>query len=134
MVDINTVFSGDTLKASDLGGKDHVVTIESVETKEFDDGVKLLVRFVDRQKVLIANKTNSKRIALIARSPNTDAWPGVAITLRSEIVDFREPTPAIRVQAPSQIGAAPARPKPVQPSGGDRRPEPPPIEDDDLPW
>jgi hypothetical protein len=76
MVDVSQVYGGDTLKAGDLGGKDHVVRIASVEVKKFDDGPKLLIRFEGRRKALIAKKTNSSRIALITGSTNTDAWPG----------------------------------------------------------
>jgi hypothetical protein len=110
MVDISTLFSGETLKADDLGGKDHLVTIESVEVKAFDDGAKLVIRFQGRRKALVSNKTNSRRIALIAKSDDTDQWPGTKIVLRSEMVDFKgSPVAAIRVQPPA--AAAPVAPR-----------------------
>lgn len=102
MVDINSVFgSGETLKAADLQGRDVNVIISAVEVKNFDDGNKLIVRFEGKKKSLVCNKTNANRIGLIAKSTNTDAWPGVKITLTSELVDFKgDQVPAIRVRAP----------------------------------
>jgi hypothetical protein len=99
-MDVDQVFGGPTLKAADLQGTEPVVTIASVELKKFDNGNKLVIQFVGKSKALVANKTNSKRIALLY-GKNTDGWIGKRIQLYSEMVDFAgEPTMAIRVRQP----------------------------------
>ncbi len=111
-MDVDQVFGGPTLKAADLQGTEPVVTIATVELKKFDNGNKLVIQFVGKSKALVANKTNSKRIALLY-GKNTDGWIGKRIQLYSEMVDFAgEPTMAIRVRQPPQ--AAPAQQQPVQ--------------------
>jgi hypothetical protein len=100
MPDINEVFGGETLKAADLQGRDFTLTIQTVQAKEFDKGAKLVIRFVGAKKALIANRTNSKRIAMLYGN-NTDFWAGRQVTLYPEMVDFKgEATWAIRVKAP----------------------------------
>lgn len=97
-MELSSIFGGDTLKAADLQGTEPVVTIASVEMKKFDNGNKLIVKFVGKTKSLVANKTNSKRIAM-AHGSNTDGWIGKQIQLYIDIVDFQgEPTEAIRVR------------------------------------
>jgi hypothetical protein len=102
-MDVNSVFGGDSLKAADLNGRDVTVTIASVEEKVFNDGAKgpqkkLLIRFAGAKKALICNKTNAKRIALL-HGPETDRWPGKAVTLYADMVDFQgDAVMAIRVK------------------------------------
>lgn len=139
-MDISSVFSGDTLKAEDLQGREPTVTIASVEMKTFDNGNKLLIKFDGAKKALIANKTNSKRIGMMYGN-NTDNWLGKPITLYVDIVDFQgEPTEAIRVRVIKQ-------PTPSVAAGGYRHddritsgPQPPMRQtpaadpDDDVPF
>jgi hypothetical protein len=107
MVDINEVFGGETLKAADLQGKEFTLTIQTVQAKDFDKGSKLVIRFVGAKKVLISNRTNAKRIAMLYGS-NTDTWVGRQVTLYSEMVDFKgEPTWAIRVKQPPGYATLP---------------------------
>jgi hypothetical protein len=90
--------SGDYLKAADLKGKEHTLTIAAVETKAFNDGTKIIIRFEGAKKHLVVNKLNAKRIGFIA-GKNAEHWPGKKITLFSELTDFRgEPVQAIRVK------------------------------------
>lgn len=108
MVDINKVFGGDTLKAADLQGNEPVVTIENVEVKEFNEKNKLVISFVGKKKVLVANATNSKRIAFMY-GPDTDKWIGAKIQLYTDIVDFQgKAVEAIRVRPVKQQPAKPA--------------------------
>jgi hypothetical protein len=101
-MDLNSVFGGDTLKAADLQGTEPTVTIAAVEAKKFDNGNKLILKFVGKKKALVANKTNSKRIAMMYGN-DTDDWVGKPITLYVDIVDFQgEPTEAIRVRVKKQ--------------------------------
>ncbi len=132
MVDVNEVFGGETLKAADLQGKEYTLTMQQVEAKNFDKGSKLVIRFTGAKKVLIANRTNAKRIAMLYGN-NTDMWVGRQITLYSEMVDFKgEPTWAIRVKQPPGYQTPPmpsvqpaARPTPM--------PEPQYIDQDPMP-
>jgi hypothetical protein len=102
MPDINEVFGGETLKAADLQGREFTLAIATVQAKEFDKGNKLVIKFVGAKKALIANRTNSKRIAMLYGN-NTDLWVGRQVTLYVEMVDFKgEPTWAIRVKQPPQ--------------------------------
>jgi len=101
-MDLNSVFGGDTLKAADLQGTEPTVTIAAVEAKKFDNGNKLILKFIGKKKALVANKTNSKRIAMMYGN-DTDGWVGKPITLYVDIVDFQgEPTEAIRVRVKKQ--------------------------------
>ena len=97
-MDVNTVFSGDSLKAADLQGREIPVTISRVEMKKFDNGNKLVIHFDGKKKTLVANKTNSKRIASMY-GPNTDLWLGNSITLYCDQVEFQgDLIDAIRVK------------------------------------
>jgi len=101
-MDVNTVFSGDTLKAADLQGREIPVIISKIEMKKFDSGNKLLLHFDGKKKTLVANKTNSKRIASMY-GPNTDLWIGNQITLYVDQVDFQgNLVDAIRVKVIKQ--------------------------------
>ena len=134
-MELSTVFGGDTLKAADIPqGAEPTVTIASVEQKKFDNGNKLLIKFVGKKKALVCNKTNAKRIAMNHGS-NTDQWIGKQITLYVDIVDFQgEPTEAIRVrptrQAQPSVAAGGYRedadrvPDPIS-TGNERTPSPP---------
>ena len=79
MPDINEVFGGETLKAADLQGREFTLAIATVQAKEFDKGNKLVIKFVGAKKALIANRTNSKRIAMLYGN-NTDLWVGRQVT------------------------------------------------------
>jgi hypothetical protein len=109
-MDVNSVFSGDSLKAADLQGRDIPVTIAAVEMKKFDNGNKLVLRFEGKKKTLVCNKTNAKRIASMYGS-NTDGWIGNDITLYVDQVEFQgDQVDAIRVkvikkQQPAQAAA-----------------------------
>lgn len=98
-MDINTVYGGDALKASDLQGHEPTVIIASVESKKFDNGNKLIIKFQGKKKEFVCNKTNANRIAF-AYGPNTENWIGREITLYTDLVDFQGTMrEAIRVRA-----------------------------------
>src|SRR6185503_12757604 len=44
------LFGGKSLKSEDILGREPVVTIESVDTKKFDDGPKAIIKFVGKEK------------------------------------------------------------------------------------
>lgn len=136
-MNINDAFPSNYLKASDLGETQPVVTIDRVEVEPVGRGreMKPVIYFAGKQKGMVLNKTNSKKIAEIAGSPDTDDWHGVAVKLFATEVDFQgETVEAIRVKNPKANGARPAS-RPVVPP-------PPPVEelpsyditDDDIPF
>jgi hypothetical protein len=126
---IGEAFPSAFLKASDLGGRDVTVTIESVSMEELGQGrdkeTKLLVSFVGKQKKLVCNKTNASTIAKL-HGDDTDNWIGKPIVLTAREVEYQgEMTLAIRVslQKPAPKAgakAAPApEPEPDSDDGGD---------------
>lgn len=101
-MELSQVFTGATLKAADLQGREPTVTIATVEAKKFNDGPKLVITFVGKEKAFICNKTNANRIAF-AHGTNTDNWVGKQIQLYTDLVDFQGSTvQAIRVRPPQQ--------------------------------
>jgi len=69
MVDVNTIYTSDTLKAADLQGREHTVTIASVESKEFDNGIKLVLKFVGAKKLscAIAPTASASHLSTVTR-------------------------------------------------------------------
>jgi hypothetical protein len=104
-MNINDAFPSHYLKASDLGEAQPIVAIDRVEVEPVGRGkeMKPIVYFAGKQKGMVLNKTNSKKIAEIAGSPDTDDWSGVNIKLFATEVDFQgETVEAIRVKAPAK--------------------------------
>lgn len=107
MPKLSKVFSGNYLKAEDLQGKTVRVTIEEVEVKEFDDGKKIILKFKDRDKQLVANKTNCAIIAEVLGDDDTDNWIGGEIALYTKKVEFQGGlVPAIRVKLEEKAPAS----------------------------
>ena len=119
MANYNDAFPSKYIKASDLQGKAPTVTIDHVQLEQVgkDKEQRWVVYFVGKEKGLVANKTNSRTIATIANSQDTDDWSGVSIQLFVAQVDFAgEVVDAIRVRMPKApvVGARPKpRPAPV---------------------
>ncbi len=108
-MELSSVFGGDTLKAADLQGREPVVVIADVQMKKFDNGNKLVITFEGKKKALVANKTNSNRIAHI-HGTNTDNWIGKEVMLYTDLVDFQGKTvEAVRVRPAPRRAAAPPR-------------------------
>src|SRR6185437_11567590 len=107
-MDVNTVFSGDSLKAADLQGHEIPVIIANVTMKKFDNGNKLVLTFEGKKKTLVCNKTNAKRIASMYGA-NTDLWIGNEITLYTDQVEFQgDLVDAIRVKVIKKAAPKPA--------------------------
>lgn len=133
-MNINDAFPSNYLKASDLGEAQPVVTIDRVEVEPVGRGkeMKPVVYFAGKQKGMVLNKTNSKKIMEIAGSADTDDWHGVQVKLFATEVDFQgETVEAIRIKAPvAKAGRrVPAPPPPVQ-----EEPEFVAITDDEIPF
>ena len=115
-MNINDAFPSNYLKASDLGEAQPVVTIDRVEVEPVGRGkeMKPVIYFAGKQKGMVLNKTNSKKIAEIAASHDTDDWAGVQIKLFATEVDFQgETVEAIRVKSPQTAKVKP-KPAPVE--------------------
>lgn len=123
---IGDVFPSNYLKASDLNGKVVPVTIREVKTEQVgrDKEWKAVIYFEGKDKGVVLNKTNAKKIVEIAGSDDTDDWPGVVIALYATEVDFQGDTvEAIRVRPAT---GSKAKPKPA--------PEPVEMPADDIPF
>ena len=114
-MNINDCFPSTFLKAYDLQGKTPTVTIDRVEFQQVRSGrtgtteTKPIVYFTGKGKGLLLNKTNARAILAIARTPITEDWRGVAITLYATVDTFgKEQHDVIRIKAPAAV-AAPAR-------------------------
>lgn len=112
-MNINEVYKSesDYLKAEDLKGKTVKVTIESAELKEFENNgkkeTKLVLSFVGKEKKLVLNSTNAKRIALNIGSEDTDYWKNGEIQIYPTQTDFGgKMVDCIRVRemAPELVG------------------------------
>jgi hypothetical protein len=137
MPTIDEVFSaGESLKAADLpAGRIASAVIASVEPINFDDGSKLIVNFVGKEKVLITNKTNANLIAVILGTRDYSRWIGGRIGLRSELVDFRgsrvpavrvcdaPPAPGVRVEVNEYTQAPPSPPPTYRGGHGEADPQ-----------
>jgi len=133
---VSEAFPSEYLKAADLRDRNVLVVIDHVEMKDIGDDHKPVLFFQGKDKGMVLNKTNANNIAA-AHGDDTDDWTGKEIVLFPAMVDFQGKTvQAIRVRAPR----ASDRPKPqiVTASGGAAAvraaPEPPPIEDSDIPF
>lgn len=101
---LSEAFPSKWLKADDLGGKSHLVKIETVnqETvgKGADSETKLVVYFAGKKKGVILNLTNAKAIAA-KYGDDTDEWRGAEVELYPQEVTFQGKTgPAIRIRVP----------------------------------
>tara|TARA_Y100000361_G_C11147726_1_gene339100 strand:+ start:891 stop:1367 length:477 start_codon:yes stop_codon:yes gene_type:complete len=118
--------SSELLKSEDIGDRRVPVTIESVGEKQFDDGDKLILQFVGKDKALVLNRTNANAIRS-AYGDEADNWVGKDITLYSAPTMFKgTETKGLRVSIDPQ--QAPS--KPASPAAATFAPDP----DDDIPF
>ena len=118
MVNINSAFPSDYLKASDLQGRNVTVIINHVEWITLGQGKnteeKLCVYFQGKEKGLVLNKTNANNIAAMY-GEETDQWTGQPVLLFEAMVDYQgRSVPAIRVRGvpggqPAAVRTPPAR-------------------------
>lgn len=97
---VSELFPSRYIKAADL--KDHEVEVKMdfVEMQVFDDGDKPGLFFEGREKALILNLTNTKRIAS-AYGDDTAEWHSQPIILYPDVTEFQGRTvPCIRVRIP----------------------------------
>lgn len=136
MGNINDAFPSNYVKASDLKGAQAVVTIDRVEFEPVgrDKEMKAVCYFIGRQKGMVLNKTNARKIIEITGSPLTEEWQGSAIVLYPTETEFAgEPVECIRVKPVAKAQQKMQRMTPAPP------PEPEsvhngPLTDDDIPF
>jgi hypothetical protein len=146
MPNINDALSN-YLKASDLQGRDVVVTIEHVDFKLVgrERERKAVVYFVGKVKGMILNKTNARKIVEIIGSALTEDWYGNTITLYPTETEFGgETVDCIRVKAPVRAAPPVRRPTPaivappappvVRSNGAQHAANNPEITADDIPF
>jgi hypothetical protein len=103
MATLKDYFPSNYIRPEDLNGRDLVVTIDRVESVEFEnDGKKQLKPVAHFRnegiKPLVCNKTNFLLISGIC-GENTDDWPGKQIRLFPDMVAFKgQIKEAIRVK------------------------------------
>ena len=114
-------FPSNYIKASDLQGKRIVVTIdhvamESVGREKKDQ--KPVLYFEGKDKGLVLNVTNAKKITALLGTDEMDEWAGGQIMLFSMMVEFGgEEVEGIRVAAvPKGAPKAAPTPKPLPPA------------------
>jgi hypothetical protein len=108
MPNINDIFPSKFLKSHELQGKTPTVTIERVGVEQVRSRTKVdtkaVLYFRGKVKGMLLNKTNAQSVAQIAKSPQTEAWTGVAITLYETTAKFGEDVHAvIRIKAPVPV-------------------------------
>jgi hypothetical protein len=102
-VNINQAFPSKYVKASDLKDQTHVVKIADVKIEEVGQNkeTKPVAYFEGKAKGMVLNKTNSRKIAQIAGSPETEDWVGVEVAIYPTETEFGgESVECIRIKAP----------------------------------
>ena len=124
-MNIDSAFPSNYLKASDLGDKTPIVEISHVEIEPIgrNKEMKPVLYFTGKDKGLVLNKTNARKIAELTGSKDTDDWPGCRVRIYATETEFAgESVECIRVKA-----------------GGVERPQPKPepvapLDDMDIPF
>lgn len=148
-MNINTTFPSNYIKASDLDGRSVTVTIRDVKVEQIgrDRDSKPVVYFEGKQKGLVLNKTNARKIATLTGSMDTDDWQGHKIAIFPSETEFSgETVECIRVKAPDARNSrtTQAQQQPDSFESQDAAPAPPPaarpaskpasVTDDDIPF
>lgn len=118
-MNLNEIYTSNSLQAADLKGRDATVTIESFEVEQFDEGKKLVLKFRGSPKTMPLNKTNARTIGDIHGS-DVNNWIGQQITLyptktdfngkRVECIRIRDDAPAIQAATVApQVPPGPAK-------------------------
>lgn len=122
------LFPGSFLKAVDLAGQPHVVTIAGLSQEELNGESKNILSFEEFDAGLVLNVTNGRAIADLFGDALAD-WTGQQIELFPTRCEFSgKMVDAIRVRAVRPPPAAPARP--ARPAA----PQPAAAESGDVPY
>jgi hypothetical protein len=115
MANLNDLYPSKYIKAADLGGQTHSVTIDRLDIQPMPDGKKKpVLYFKAREKGLVLNKTNATTIGYQFGN-DTNLWRGERIDLFATrvsgpngMVDGIRVRPVSRQAAPPAAGVAPA--------------------------
>lgn len=114
---VNDIYTSNVLKAADLNRRRKTLRIREVETKDYNDGPKLVLHFEETDKSFTLNKTNALMIASLF-GDDFNRWEGKRITLRPDVTNYPAPnTPCIRVdtELPDDDEMPPARKSSIEP-------------------
>lgn len=114
-MNIDSAFPSNYLKASDLGDKQPIVTIDRIEVEPIgrDKEIKPVIYFQGKEKGLVLNKTNAKKIAELTGSKDTDDWTGCQVRIYATETEFGgETVECIRVKAATAAKVKPKQPEP----------------------
>ncbi len=114
-MNIDSAFPSNYLKASDLGDKSPLVTIDRVEVEPIgrDKEIKPVIYFQGKEKGLVLNKTNAKKIAELAGSKDTEDWAGCQVRIYATETEFGgETVECIRIKAAGALVKSAPKPKP----------------------
>lgn len=101
------------LKAKDLDGKPHLVTIKRFSVEKIGDTDGPVVRFAEFDKSFGLNITNGQTIENITGSPDPKNWIGKRVVIYPTETDYAGSRVAcIRVRAPKPGAKLPPAPEP----------------------
>ena len=89
MTKLSDIFQGDSLKASDLQGREIRLTIARWHIEDFDDGKKVSLSFEETERTLICNKTNAFTIADALGTEEIAEWVGASVVIYPTKTDFQ---------------------------------------------
>ena len=125
MTSIAEAFPSKYIKAHDLQGKAHTVTMQEIVMEKIGNDEKPVLYFRGKQKGFVLNRTNANTIA-DAYGDETDDWTGNQITIFPAVTDFQgRTTDCIRVR----VGKLPSRSATKAPTVME---PPPPISHEDY--
>ena len=104
---LSQIFPSKYVKAADIV-RPLQLSINRVAFEAMQDGnQKPVIYFDGTQKGIVCNRTNAKTVALLAKSEETNDWPGTKVEIFTELVGFRgEVVQAIRFRVPGGRAAA----------------------------
>ena len=119
-IDIMNIYSTDLFQfmAGDMLGQSTIaltiadVTMESMNSGKGGQQTKPCLRFKERSKLMVLNKTNAKTLAAIL-GPETENWKGARVTIAAPVIDaFGKSARSLRITdvQPEKIVAAKPRP------------------------
>lgn len=101
-MNINDQFPSKFLKASDLDGKQIIVTMRDCVVESIGEDKRPVLYFVGKEKGVVLNKTNANNIS-DAYGFDTDEWTGKKVVLYTAYVDFQgKSMEAIRIRKPKE--------------------------------
>lgn len=114
MADITNLIESKNLNGEELGASLHQATIKAVNIEDFDNGPKAVVEFIEFEKRLIANKTQTKTLANLFGT-DTAGWIGQKVQIFGEQLSSGKFAGRWTVKIlQRQLQPAPQQPQPAQ--------------------